>query len=125
MSDNVLPFAIREALSANPSEDGTHVILELMTAGENENLPISIPVQELAPMVALLSQAAGLAYVIAGTALDQQVLETDDTAVFRDERSVDIHFRLVGGLDLPLGLTLEGAAKLGEQLSASLGGGCP
>jgi hypothetical protein len=118
MSDDVSSFAIHQALTANPSADGTHVILELTTAGEN--LPISIPIQALGPMVALLSQAARLAYVIAGSVPNQPVLETDNTAVFCDERNVDIHFRLVGGLDLPLGLTLEGAAKLGEQLFASL-----
>jgi hypothetical protein len=58
MSDDVSSFAIHQALTANPSADGTHVILELTTAGEN--LPISIPIQELGPMVALLSQAARL-----------------------------------------------------------------
>jgi hypothetical protein len=112
MSDDVSSFAIHQALTANPSADGTHVILELTIAGEN--LPISIPIRELGPMVALLSQAARLAYAIAGSVPNQH------TAVFCDERNVDIHFRLVGGLDLPLGLALEGAAKLGEQLSASL-----
>jgi hypothetical protein len=56
MSDDVSSFAILQALTANPSADGTHVILELMIAGEN--LPISIPIRELGPMVALLSQAA-------------------------------------------------------------------
>jgi hypothetical protein len=46
MSDDVSSFAIHQALTANPSADGTHVILELTIAGEN--LPISIPIRELA-----------------------------------------------------------------------------
>jgi hypothetical protein len=95
--------------------------LEVSTGSEN-NVPISIPIEELAPLVALLSQAAALAYRIAGTTPDQEVLETDDTLVFQDEQNVDIHFRLVGGLALPLGLNAEGAAKLREQLNAPQAG---
>ena len=114
-------IAIRKVLTANPNEDRTQVILEVSTEGE-KNVALSIPIEELAPLVALISQAATLAYRIAGTTPDQEVLETDDTLVFQDAENVDIHFRLVGGLALPLGLTSEGAAKLREQLNAPQAG---
>jgi hypothetical protein len=117
MSNQTSAIAIRQVLTANPNEDGTQVILEVSTGSKN-NLPISIPIEELATLVALVSQAAALAYYIAGTTPDQKILETDDTVVFRDEQNVDIHFSLVGGLALPLGLSAEGAAKLREQLNA-------
>jgi hypothetical protein len=121
MSDQTSTLAIRQVVTANPDEDGTQVVLELSTKSDDK-LSISIPIEELAPLVALLSQAAALAYRIAGTTPDQEVLETDNTAVFQDEQNVDIYFRLVGGLALPLGLSAEGAEKLREQLNSPKAG---
>jgi len=117
MSNQISPIAIRQVFSVHPNEDGSQLVLEVSTASQS-NLPISIPIEELAPLVALLSQAAALAYRLAGTMPDQEVLETDETLVFQDADNVDIHFRLVGGLALPLGLSAEGASKLRDQLNA-------
>jgi hypothetical protein len=121
MSTKISPIAIRQVFTAHPNEDGSQVILEVST-GSEIGLLISIPVEELAPLVALLSQAAALAYCIAGNIPHHEVLETDETLVISDDENVDIHFRLVGGLALPLGLSVEGAAKLRNQLNAPKSG---
>jgi hypothetical protein len=73
-------------------------------------------------MVALLGQASGQAHAIAGTEPDQ-TLETVGTEVFSDDQNVGMHFRLAGGLDLPIGLTLRGATELRDKLAASLAQG--
>src|ERR1700736_1642198 len=86
-------------------------------------LHLAIPTPQLSPLVALVSQAANQARAIAGNVAQQDVLETVGTEVFRDERNVDVHFRLAGGLDLPIGLTLRGAAELRDKLAASLAQG--
>jgi hypothetical protein len=118
MSD--APYLVPRALSASASHNGGHVIVELATNGDD--LRLAIPAPEVAPLVALLVQAAGQAQGASGSAARQLPLETTDTDVQRDEHHVDIHFRLTGGLDLVMGLTPVGAARLREQLGVSLAG---
>jgi hypothetical protein len=91
-------YEVIGAKDAVPDEHG-YVIVHLAMKGDP--LRLAFPVEQLAPMVALISQAANQAYAIAG--VDQLLtLETADTEVFRGGEDIDIHFRLVDGLDLPI-----------------------
>lgn len=114
-------YEVRRVVSAVEETDGSYVILQLELKGENA--AFAFPIAEIAPLIALLAQAGGRAQALAGKAHEQEVLETVDSDVFRDGPHVDIHFRLDGGLDLPVGMTLEGASRLCERLASSLDGG--
>ena len=58
-------FEVVAAESAAPNRDGTYVELSLTMKGEP--LHLVFPVDQLAPMVAVLSQAATRAHSIAGS----------------------------------------------------------
>jgi hypothetical protein len=119
MADDDTPYEVIGAEYAVPDKHG-HVIVQLQMKGDPLLLAFSI--DQLAPMVALISQAANQAYAIAGNA-PQLILETADTQVFREDQQVDIHFRLVDGLDLPICLSLQKAHDLHDKLAASLARG--
>jgi hypothetical protein len=119
-NDDGAPYEVRKVISAVEEPDGSYVILELEMKGQDA--AFAFPLSQIAPLIALLSQAGGKAQVLAGDAGRQQALETVGTEVFGDEQYLDIHFRLADGLDLPMGMTLERAAALREQLAASLAG---
>jgi hypothetical protein len=80
---------------------------------------LAFPVDQLAPMVALLSRAATEAQSITGSAASL-VLETVGSEVFRADQDIDIHFRLADGLDLPIGMTVQVARDLRSKLTGCL-----
>jgi hypothetical protein len=110
-------FEVVAAESAAPNRDGSYV--ELSLAMKGEPLHLAFPVDQLAPMVALLSQAATRAHSIAGS-FPSLVLETIGTEVFRADQDIDIHFRLADGLDLPVGMTVQVACDLRSKLTECL-----
>jgi hypothetical protein len=112
------PYEVMGVESATPDRDGAYVILTFRMNGSPLNLAIQTP--QLSAIVALLSQAANQAFAIGGNVAQQEALETVGTEVFRAGDKVDIHCRLAGGLDLPIGLTARGATDLREQLAVSL-----
>jgi hypothetical protein len=116
--DDNAPYEVRRVVSAVEEADGSYVILHLEMKGEDASF--AFPLDQIGPLIALLAQAGGKAQAVAGAASHQEALESVGTEVFRDERNLDVHFRLAGGLDLPIGMTIENAGALREQLAASL-----
>lgn len=115
------PYEVCNVVSAVEESDGSYVILQLAMKGHD--LALAFPLAEILPLIALLSQAGGKAQVLAGNAGRQQALETAGSEVYRDSQHLDIHFRLAGGIDLPLGMTIRGADDLRQRLAESLAQG--
>jgi len=113
---------VRNVISAVEVSDGSYIILELELKGA-PSVSFAFPTEQIGPLVAMLVQAAAKAYAVAGELLQQRALEAVGSEVHRAGGKTDIHFRLAGGLDLPIGLTTAQAAALREQLAASLAQG--
>jgi hypothetical protein len=86
---NEIVFEVIAAESAAPNSDGSCIELSLTLKGKL--LHLAFPVDQLAPMVALVSRAATQAQSITGGAASL-VLETVDTEVFRADQDIDFTF---------------------------------